>query len=150
LLAACEERNVEEHGSLPTLSEAQLTFGPLITTSNQPSGYQNGTGERLGFFRGSDGSIWGIPLLMEKGEARVCASDSLQNRPATDTYPSGWEIISSTNQPTGWRGGNGSVELVLRDASGTIHWRTVHGAEFSDSTMCGARIAYYRIVAAPE
>jgi hypothetical protein len=152
-LAACGEQQVNKPGSLRTLEEAQQIFGPLITTANQPTSYQSGTGQRLGFFR-SSGGVWGIPVLIESGEIRVCAPASIEDKGVTDTFPAGSEIIASTNKPTGWRGGSGVVELVLKDAAGTVRWHALRGGVFPDSTMCGARVpgspaipTYYRVVA---
>lgn len=63
-------------------------------------------------------------------------------------------MIGSTNQPTGWRGGTGDLELLLRDTQGAIHMQSVLGSELpgepacwaSDSPGPGQRLHYYRLV----
>jgi hypothetical protein len=77
-----------------------------------PTPAQHGTGERLGFFRDYAGSIWGLPLAADASAAVLaCAL-------------------------TGWRGGAGELELLLRSESGKTLWHKAHGAPLGGRWTC--------------
>jgi hypothetical protein len=74
--------------------------------------------------------------------------------PITDTFPAGSAIVGSSNEPTGWRGGTGNLELLLQDARGTMKWQAVAGAPLAQGPVCQApqipgppqELHYYRLV----
>ncbi len=141
------------------MSEAEATFGRLMTTGNHPTPNQFGTGERVGLFNDRDGTIWGLPVaIAEDGEVRVCASSALHSASVTDTFPRGAVIIGTTNAPTGWRGGTGNLELVFRDQRGAIRRQSMAGSYPDRGPACQAPaspgppqlLAYYRLTPAPQ
>ena len=146
-IAGCRSSGVEVDSSYLPLSEVQDRFGTLIAAGNLPTLNQGGTGERIGFFRDSNGSIWGLPVAVgDTGAVSVCAPVALRGFSNTDNLPAGTTIVGSTNAPTGWRGGTGELELVLRDADGSVRWHKIHGAALADSAKCGPRpLHYYRL-----
>jgi hypothetical protein len=136
------------------LTEVEATYGPLITTGNHPTPDQHGTGERVGFFRDASGTVWGLPLAAgSSGAVLACAPALIRDGNVTDTFPAGSTIVGTTNEPTGWRGGTGSLELVLRDSHGTIRWEAIHGAKEASGPVCWApespgppqQLHYYRL-----
>jgi hypothetical protein len=140
------------------LAEVESIYGPLITAGNHPTRDQNGTGERLGLFQDATGTVWGLPLTVAKsGAVLACAPPALHDGKVTDTYSTGSTIIGSTNEPTGWRGGTGALELMLRDAAGIVRWQTVRGASIATGPVCWApespgppqELYYYRLAPAP-
>jgi len=154
--ASCERRSPE--ASYAPLNDVEAAYGRLITTANHPTPYQHGTGERIGVFEGSDGMIFGLPIAAAyDGSLVVCAPEALHSARVTAHYPTGWAIIGATNEPTGWRGGTGTLEIVLRDPSGTVHLQPVAGAELADGPVCRAssmpgpeqNLQYYRIAPQP-
>ncbi len=156
-LWACGTRHEPARAPYIPLTDAERSFGKLITAGNHPSQQQSGTGERLGLFQDADGSVWGLPLIVANGGAILaCAPPELRDAKATDTFPSGSTIVGATNAPTGWRGGTGDLELLMRNADGLIHWQTVHGAQLANGPACWAadapgppqQLSYYRIVPA--
>ena len=121
------------------LDKVQAEYGPLITAGNHPTPDQNGTGERVGLFQDASGAVWGLPLsIAANGEVRACAPAGLRDGKVTDNFPAGSTIIGATNAPTGWRGGTGNLELLLRDSHGTIRSQAVHGAPISGGAVCWA------------
>ncbi len=152
-LASCSKRQDPHPAVNISLAQAESSFGPLITTGNHPTPDQNGTGERVGFFRDAEGTVWGLPLLRrEDGTVAVCAPSALRNAAVTDTVPAGATIVGTTNEPTGWRGGTGKLELVLRDG-GSVRWQPVAGSRLKEGTVCWAseppgprqQLEYYRL-----
>ena len=137
------------------LAQIEQSYGHLITVSNAPTPDQNGTGDRLGLFRDSDGTIWGIPLSenSDKG-VLACAPPNLRELPVTDTLPRDAEIIGAANEPTGWRGGTGKLELLLRDSAGALRWHSVAAGEIKSGSVCWSQSEpvqthrYYRLVKA--
>jgi hypothetical protein len=155
ILTACGRRN--EPASAPYLSveEAERAYGHLITVGNHPTADQHGTGERLGFFQDGSGTVWGLPItITNDGSVLACAPPLLRERTVTDTFPSGFTILGSTNEPTGWRGGTGNLELLLRDSRGVIRSQAVRGAPIPSGPACRAPLTpgppqelyYYRLV----
>jgi hypothetical protein len=101
-----------------------------------------GTGDRLGLFRDSARTIWGLPLtIADNGNVLVCAPNTLHDAPVTDHYPAGATVIGATNEPTGWRGGTGELELLLRDGRGKIEWYTVKGSHIAEGPVCWAQVS---------
>jgi hypothetical protein len=154
LLPACREREQPRVDYVP-LAQIEQSYGRLITVSNAPTPNQNGTGDRLGLFRDKDGTIWGLPLTENSDRGVLgCAPPNLRELPITDTLPADAEIVGAANEPTGWRGGTGKLELLLRDSAGALRWHPVSAAEVKDGPVCWTQSApvqthgYYRLVKA--
>jgi len=147
LCSACRSSREDGESAYLPLSEVQTEFGTLIATGNQPTRDQGGTGDRIGLFRDSDGFVWGLPISVSgNGTVTACAPTTLRGRNVTDDLPAGATIVGSTNAPTGWRGGTGELELVFRDAEGSIRSSKLHGATLDDKADCGSRpLHYYRL-----
>lgn len=153
-LSACATHD-HTRAFLP-IDQVEAVYGPLIAAANHPTLDQHGTGERIGLFEDAQGTVWGLPLLVEKGSVLACASSELRDASVTDTVTTGSTLIGSTNVPTGWRGGTGDLELLLRDARGGIHVQLVHGAEPPGGPLCWAPdspgpaqpLRYYRVAPA--
>lgn len=159
LLAACSKHKDRPREPYIPLSEVQSVFGSLVTAGNHPTGDQSGTGDRLGLFRDSTGTLWGLPLaIADNGRVLVCAPSALHDASVTDRYPAGATIIGTANEPTGWRGGTGKLELLLRDTQGKIQWQAVNGSHIDDGPVCWAQdppgpkqlLLYYRLAPAVE
>ena len=155
LLTACSGHKDRARAPYVSLKDLEARFGLLVTAANHPTGNQSGTGDRLGLFRDSAGTIWGLPLAIEPdGTVLGCAPPAVYEAPVTDTYPRGATLIGATNEPTGWRGGTGKLELLLRDAEGPVHWLAVNGSHIDLGPACWAqdppgpkqRLLYYRLV----
>jgi hypothetical protein len=151
---SCGGRHNPAQAPYLPLVEVEATYGKLITAGNHPTLDQNGTGERVGLFRDANGSVWGLPVtVVEVGTVLACAPPALHDQKVTDTFPQGSTVIGSTNEPTGWRGGTGKLEILLRDASGTVRWQTVRGGQVATGPLCwvpespGApqQLHYYRL-----
>jgi hypothetical protein len=152
--SACRREEPQRAPFVP-LPQIESTYGHLIAVGNHPTADQNGTGERIGFFRGPDGTIWGLPIALdERGSIVACAAPGLDRAPATDTLPPGAvELLGATNEPTGWRGGTGQLELLFRDGSGVAHGHPVRSLEMPGTPACWAqeppgprqRLHYYRL-----
>jgi len=135
------------------LAEVEAAYGPLSAVANHPTEDQFGTGERVGLFRDNDGTVWGFPLIPANGNMLACAPLRAWDLKVTDTLPAGFTIVGSANEPTGWRGGTGPLELLLRDAEGIIHGQTVRGADVAAGSNCWAphppgpshQLRYYRV-----
>lgn len=137
-----------------SLATAEATFGRLVTAGNHPTSNQNGTGERVGFFREANGSVWGLPLAFESdGSVLVCAPMGLHDAGATDSILGGSTLIGATNAPTGFRGGTGELEILLRDSGGVIRLQKTAGARIASGPVCWApdtpgprqQLYYYRL-----
>lgn len=157
-LTACASRHDPPRAPFVPLAELERTFGRLITAGNHPTPDQHGTGDRLGLFLDQNGSVWGLPLTMAAGGAVLgCAPPALRDSKVTDTYPAAWTIIGASNEPTGWRGGTGKLELLLRGPNGDIQWRAVSGSRVPSGAVCWAQespgppqlLEYYRLAPAP-
>ena len=104
------------------ISQLEQNFGRLITVANAPTPDQHGTGDRLGLFSDDTGTVWGIPLMIaDNGDLLGCAPPKLRELSISDALPPGVEIVGAVNEPSGWRGGTGKLELLLRDAKGELH-----------------------------
>lgn len=154
LFTACTSHKERPRASYVPLSQIESAFGPLVTAGNHPTADQMGTGDRVGFFRDSTGTIWGLPLMIaENGSVLVCAPATLRDASVTDHYPAGSTVIGATNEPTGWRGGTGKLELLLRQGEGKIEWRAVSGSHIDVGPVCWAQdppgpkqlLLYYRL-----
>lgn len=153
-LAACSRPPAVERSPYLPLADVEATYGRLITAGNHPTPSQNGTGERVGLFQDASGTVWGLPLSSAtNGAMTACAPPKLKNGKVTDTFPEGSTIIGSMNEPTGWRGGTGNLELLVRGAEGGVHWQAVHSAPLPSGPSCWApespgppqRLNYYRL-----
>ncbi len=154
-LAACGRSSHAPAADWVSLTVAEAAFGPLITAGNHPTPNQNGTGERVGIFRGVNGTVWGLPLSFAHDETiLVCAPPELRKAPLTDTFPAGLTIIGTTNEPTGWRDGTGNLELLFRESRGTIRRQAVRGSHLANGPVCRApdspgppqELDYYRLI----
>lgn len=150
---ACTSHKERPRASYLPLSQIENDFGPLVTAGNHPTADQMGTGDRVGLFRDSAGTIWGLPLtIADNGSVLVCAPSTLRDAPVTDYYPAGATVIGATNEPTGWRGGTGKLELLLRNGQGKVEWRAVSGSHIDAGPACWAQeppgpkqlLLYYR------
>ncbi len=153
-LTACARHNGTVSAPYVPLADVEAVYGRLITTGNHPTPHQNGTGERIGLFQDAAGTVWGLPLVIANGgSVLACAPPTLREGKVTDTYPAGTTVIGSMNEPTGWRGGTGGLELLLRDAQGNIHWQSIRGAQVTGEPACWSpasrgpqqRLRYYRL-----
>src|SRR4051812_31606108 len=153
-LTACGGRPDPPRAPLVPVADLERTYGHLITAGNHPTPDQHGTGDRVGFFLDDEGTVWGLPLaLTSTGAVMACAPPALHDSKVTDTYVSGDRIVGSTNEPTGWRGGTGKMELLLRGPRGNIQWRTITGARITSGPVCWAQespgppqaLWYYRL-----
>jgi len=129
-----------------------------VIAGNHPTPNQNGTGQRVGLFQDAGGTIWGLPLIVSSGgELLACAPALLHDQQVTDTFPRGSAIVGATNEPTGWRGGTGELELLLRDSRGVSRRQAIHGAELAAGFACRAPespgppqlLHYYRLAPRP-
>lgn len=154
LFTGCSSHKDAPRAPYVSFTEIQNVFGFLVTAGNHPTADQMGTGDRVGLFRDSAGTIWGLPLaIANNGSVLVCAPNTLRDAPVTDYYPAGAAVIGATNQPTGWRGGTGKLELLLRDAQGKIEWRAASGSHIDVGPACWAQdppgpkqlLLYYRL-----
>lgn len=138
------------------ISQLEQSYGRLITVSNAPTQDQHGTGDRLGIFRDSSGTVWGIPLtIADNGDLLGCAPPMLREFAVTDTLPAdAVDIIGAVNQPSGWRGGTGKLELLIRDAKGALRFHSVASAEIKTGRVCWSQsppeqpLKYYRLIKA--
>lgn len=136
------------------VAELEQNYGRLITASNMPTPDQNGTGDRLGLFRDDGGTIWGIPLTIgENGSVIGCAPPAFREAPISDRLPANTaEIVGAANEPNGWRGGTGKLELLLRDAQGGLRWHAVEAVEIKTDPVCWSQsspaqpLKHYRLV----
>ena len=159
LLTACSTHKDRPRAQYAPLTEIESMFGPLVAAGNHPTGDQSGTGDRLGLFRDAGGTIWGLPLAVAAdGTVLGCAPPAVRDARVTDTYPAGATIIGATNEPTGWRGGTGKLELLLREPKGKTLWRAVSGSHIDVGPVCWAqdppgpkqRLLYYRLAPAHD
>jgi hypothetical protein len=159
LLTGCGQAPEASHAPFETLGALQARFGPLVTTGNHPTPDQHGTGDRIGFFRGQDGTVWGLPLsLRQDGGLIGCAPAALADAAVTDEVESAATLIGSANEPTGWRGGTGKLELVLRKLNGDVYVHGVSGGKLPHGPSCWAQLPpgpvqelfYYRIAPSPR
>jgi hypothetical protein len=151
---ACEKAHPQQGASWESLAQVEAAYGKLVTAGNHPTPHQYGTGERVGFFRDANGEVWGLPLTVETdGAMFICAPRALRAEPVTDTFPASSTIIGLTNEPTGWRGGTGNLELLLRDSHGNIQRLPLAGAQLTSGSACWApqspgppqQLHYYRL-----
>ena len=155
LVASCNPAK-QPHVAYVPISQLEQIYGRLITVSNAPTPQQHGTGDRLGFFRDYSGTVWGIPLtIADNGSVLGCAPNALREAPVSDTLPADTvEIVGAANEPNGWRGGTGKLELLLRDVQGTLHWHSVAALDLKTGAVCWSQsppeqpLKYYRLVKA--
>jgi hypothetical protein len=155
LVASCS-RTEQPRAAYVPVAQLEQTYGRLITVSNAPTPDQNGTGDRLGLFRDDSGTVWGIPLTIgDNGSVLGCAPPALREVPVSDTLPADTaDIVGAANEPTGWRGGTGKLELLLRDAHGGLRWHPVTAVEIKTGPVCWSEsppvqpLKHYRLVIA--
>ena len=146
----------QPHADYVPISQLEPSYGQLITVSNAPTQDQHGTGDRLGLFRDSGGTVWGIPItIADNGDLLGCAPPLLREFAVTDTLPAdAVDIIGAVNQPSGWRGGTGKLELLVRDAQGQLRLHPVAAAEVKTGPVCWPQspleqpLKYYRLIKA--
>jgi len=156
LLCACSR----SHRSLSTqyrpLAEVEAVYGRFVTAGNHPTQDQHGTGERVGVFQDAEDTVWVLPLASASdGSLLACAPLELHTAKTTGAFPAESTILGATNKPTGWRGGTGSLELVLRDQNGFVRRQPVQGADLKEpgcetpeSHYPRRDLFYYRLVPA--
>ena len=155
LVASCSKPRQPSAPYVP-VSQLEQSYGRLITVANAPTQDQHGTGDLLGLFRDDSGTVWGIPLtIADNGHVLGCAPPMLREVPVSDTLPADEvEIVGAANEPSGWRGGTGKLELLLRDAQGTLRWHSVAAAEVKTGPVCWSQsppeqpLEYYRLAKA--
>jgi hypothetical protein len=155
LFVSCSQPK-QAHGNYVPVSQLEQIYGRLITVSNVPTQDQHGTGDRLGIFRDSSGTVWGKPLtIADNGDLLGCAPPMLREFEVTDTLPAdAVDIIGAVNQPSGWRGGTGKLELLVRDAQGGLRLHSVASAEVKTGPVCWSQsppaqpLKYYRLIKA--
>lgn len=154
LFVSCKSPQQPRAAYVP-ISQLEQHYGKLITVSNAPTPDQHGTGDRLGIFRDNSGTVWGIPLtIADNGDLLGCAPPMLRELAVTDTLPDAVDIIGAVNQPSGWRGGTGELELLLRDAQGGLRIKSVASAEVKTGPVCWSQsppeqpLKYYRLTKA--
>ena len=153
---SCRHAEKRPRATYSPIAQLEQTFGQLITVSNAPTPDQHGTGDRMGLFQDNSGTIWGIPLTIdENGGMLGCAPQTLRDAPVTDTLPADTVgIIGAANEPSGWRGGTGKLELLIRDAKGQLRWHPVSAAQMKSGPVCWSQsppeipLDYYRLVKA--
>jgi len=151
---SCGQHHSREQAPYKPIAEVERTYGPLVTAGNHPTVDQHGTGERVGLFQDASGTVWGLPLSVDGDALSVCAPPALQNARMTGSFDAEWSVIGATNRPTGWRGGTGGLELLLRDKRGTIHCQSVQGGDMPGQAACWptgspaprSPLHYYRLV----
>ena len=157
LVASCSRQPERPRAAYDVpITQLERSYGRLITVSNMPTPDQHGTGDRLGLFRDENGTVWGIPLTVgENGSVIGCAPPTLREVPVSDTLPADTvEIVGAANEPTGWRGGTGKLELLLRDARDGLRWHSVAAVEIKTGAMCWSDsppvqpLKHYRLVIA--
>jgi hypothetical protein len=154
LFISCERPQERSRAHDVSLTELEKTYGRLIAVGNAPTRDQHGTGDRIGLFQDDSGTVWGIPLTIgENNEVFGCAPPELRELPATDKLPSDMsQIVGTTNEPGGWRGGTGRLELVFRDNKGELRWHALSSAELKTSSLCMTQSppvtpsSFYRLV----
>lgn len=131
LLTASCRRPEQPRATYVPVAQLEQSYGRLITVSNEPTPEQHGAGNRLGLFRDEGGTVWGIRLTIgDDGSVFGCAPPSLRDVPVSDTLPAdAVETVGAANEPNGWRGGTGKLELLLRDAQGGLRWHSVAAVE---------------------
>jgi len=89
----------------------------------------------------------------EHGGVLGCAPPMLRDAPVSDTLPAdAVDIIGAANEPNGWRGGTGKLELLLRDAQGKVRWHPVAAGQIKSGPVCWSQsppeisLVYYRLV----
>ncbi|HEX7295539.1 MAG TPA: hypothetical protein VF251_07285 [Pyrinomonadaceae bacterium] len=155
LFASCARNDRQRAGYVP-VAQLEQSYGHLVTVSNFPTPDQHGTGDRMGLFRDNAGTFWGIPLTAgEDGSVLGCAPPSLREIPVSDTLPADLnEIVGAANEPTGWRGGTGKLELLVRNGRGELRWHPVAAVELKSSPTCWSQsppeqpLHFYRLVKA--
>jgi hypothetical protein len=121
LFTACARDKDRPRAPYVSLKEVENVFVPSGHCGQSPDVRSMGPGDRLGLFRDSAGTIWGLPLtIADDGSVLICAPSTLRNAPITDHYPAGATVIGAMNEPTGWRGSTGKLELLLREGQGKI------------------------------
>lgn len=136
------------------VSQLEKDYGRLITVANMPTTDQNGTGDRLGLFQDENDTFWGIPLTRDAdGKVIGCVAASLREVPVSDTLPADTaEILGAANEPTGWRGGTGNLELLLRNKQDGLIWYSVKETETKLEPVCWSQsdpvqpLPFYRLV----
>lgn len=154
LSASCSRKPEQPKAAYAPIAQIEQSYGRLIATANMPTSDQNGTGDRLGLFRDDAGTIWGIPLTYdERGDLLGCAPPALREAPVTDHIPAdALDIVGASNEPTGWRGGTGKLELLFRDTHGGLRWQAIAAGELKNGPLCWSQsppvqpLPYYRLV----
>lgn len=154
LFASCNRKPERPKATYVPIAQIERSYGRLVATANMPTPDQNGTGDHLGLFRDDAGTVWGIPLMYDEGGNLLgCAPSMLREARVTDTIPAGeLEIVGASNEPSGWRGGTGKLELLFRDGHGAFHRQSVASGELKNGPVCWSQsppvqpLPYYRLI----
>lgn len=154
LVASCGRTEERPRVAYVPIAQLEQNYGRLITVSNEPTPDQHGTGDRLGLFRDAGGTVWGIPLTIgDDGSVLGCAPPALRETPVSDTLPAdAVEIVGAANEPNGWRGGTGKLELMIRDARGGLRLHSVKAVKIKTGPVCMSQsppvipLNYYHLV----
>jgi hypothetical protein len=125
----------------------------MVAAANHPTADQHGTGEPIGLFRDASGTVWGLALAIDGSSVSACAPSSLREARITGEIDAESTIVGSANEPTGWRGGTGDINLLLRDRNGRLYPQVVYGSDLPGESSCWARdvpgprqlLKYYRL-----
>jgi hypothetical protein len=137
------------------IEAVEAEYGRLLTVGNHPTPDQFGNGERVGLFASREGTLWGLPIAVGiDGSLLACAPAALHDAPVTGKLPKGTEVVGAANLPTGWRGGTGDLEFILRNSHGHLSRSIAKSADLPRSSACWTpaqpgprqRLQYYRLV----
>ncbi|MDH3492047.1 MAG: hypothetical protein OEM82_00735 [Acidobacteriota bacterium] len=156
-VSACVEER-PRHGYTNSAEELEKRFGKIITVANLPTPDQYGTGDKIGLFRDKDDTFWGIPVSVGENQSLVgCAPPNLDSIQVSDTLPSDTvKIVGAANEPTDWRGGTGSLKLLLLTSQNKLRWRTVKAVSLETNSVCWSKsdpvhpLEFYRLVIADK
>jgi hypothetical protein len=152
--SACGSRHSGARSPYRPIGEVESLYGPMVAAANHPTPDQHGTGEPVGLFRDATGTVWGLALAINGDLVSACAPSSLRDARITGDIDAESTIVGSANEPTGWRGGTGDINLLMRDRSGRLYPQIVYGGELPGESTCWAqevpgprqRLNYYRLV----
>ena len=92
-------------------------------------------------------------MVGQDGTVSGCAPEMLKQAAVTDHVAAGAVVLGTMNEPTGWRGGTGKLELLLREPTGQVRKQAVNSGSFSSGAVCWAQeppgpaqqLQYYRL-----
>lgn len=150
---SCGSRHSGGQSPYRPIGDVESVYGPMIAAANHPTADQHGTGEPIGLFRDASGTIWGLALEIDGNIVSACAPASLRDAGITGDIDAESTIVGAANEPTGWRGGTGDINLLMPDRGGRLYRQMVYGGQLPGDTACWAkgvpgprqRLPYYRL-----